>query len=61
MNGDSEQFGLQRMRDVYAANPPKDSEQAARSLFDAVRAFVRDTPQSDDITCLALHRSAGGA
>ena len=61
MNGDGEQFGLQRMRDVYAANPPKDSEQAARSVFDAVRAFVGDTPQSDDITCLALHRSAGGA
>ncbi len=61
MNGDSEQLGVQRMREVYSANPPKDSEQAAQSMFDAVRAFVGDTPQSDDITCLALHRTAADA
>ena len=61
MNGDGEQFGLRRMSDVFAASPPRNSEQAAQAMFDAVKAFVGDTPQSDDITCLALHRTAAGA
>ena len=61
MNGDGEQFGVQRMSDVFAASPPRNSEQAAQAMFDAVKAFVGDTPQSDDITCLALHRTAADA
>ena len=61
MNGDGEQFGLRRMSDVFAASPPRNSEQAAQAMFDAVKAFVGDTPQSDDITCLALHRTAADA
>ena len=61
MNGDGEQFGVQRMSDVFAASPPKNSEQAAQAMFDAVKVFVGDTPQSDDITCLALHRTAADA
>ena len=61
MNGDGEQFGLRRMSDVFAASPPRNSEQAAQAMFDAVKAFAGDTPQSDDITCLALHRTAADA
>ena len=57
MNGVGEQFGVHRMRDVLSASPPKGSEQAAQSMFGAVRTFVGETPQSDDITCLALHRT----
>ncbi len=56
MNGEGEQFGVSRMHEVFAANPPENSEQAARAMFDAVRDFVGDTPQSDDITCLVLRR-----
>ena len=61
MNGDGEQFGVPRMSEVYEATPPQDAEGAAKATFDAVRDFVGDTPQSDDITCLALHRSAAGS
>ena len=61
MNGDGEQFGVPRMSEVYAATPPQDAEGAAKATFDAVRDFVGDTPQCDDITCLALHRSAAGS
>jgi len=61
MNADGEQFGVRRMSEVYAANPPNDAEGAAKAMFEAVRDFVGDTPQSDDITCLAVHRSADGA
>ena len=61
MNADGEQFGVRRMSEVYAASPPRDAEGAAKAMFGAVREFVGDTPQSDDITCLAVHRSADGA
>ena len=56
MNGEGEQFGVGRMHEVFAANPPENSEQAAQTMFDAVKDFVGDTPQSDDITCLVLRR-----
>ena len=61
MNGDGEQFGVDRIQEVFVANPPTDSEQATYALFEAVREFVGDTPQSDDITCLVLRRPADGA
>ena len=57
MNANGEQFGVERMHEVFAGSPPKDSEQAAEAIFEAVRGFVGDTPQSDDITCLVLRRS----
>ena len=61
MNGDGEQFGVKRMHEVFAANPPENSEQAAKAMFGAVRDFVGDTPQSDDITCLVLRRDEVGS
>ena len=61
MNADGEQFGVRRMSEVFAASPPQDAERAAKAMFEAVRDFVGDTPQSDDITCLALHRSTAGS
>jgi len=56
MNGDGEQFGVERMHEVFAESPPENSEQALKAMFDAVRNFVGDTPQSDDITCLVVRR-----
>ena len=61
MNGDGDQFGVERIQEVFEANPPTDSEQATHALFDAVREFVGDTPQSDDITCLVLRRAQDSA
>ena len=56
MDENGEQFGVERMHEVFAGNPPENSQQAAEAMFQAVRDFVGDTPQSDDITCLVLRR-----
>ena len=61
MNSKGEQFGVKRMHDVFATNPPKDSEQAAQAIFEAVKNFVGDAQQFDDITCLVLHRDEDGS
>ncbi len=61
MNGSGEAFGLDRLRRVFSASPPKDPESATRAIFETVSAFSSDSPQSDDITCLTLHRSAGSS
>lgn len=57
MNNEGEQFGLERMREVFANSAPKDSDEATRTIFDAVNAFADGAAQSDDITCLTLCRS----
>ena len=59
MNGANEQFGVEGMRKVFAAAPPKDAHDATGAVFDAVHTFAGDTPQSDDITCITLRRSDG--
>ena len=56
MNADGEEFGVERLQEVFAGNPPTDPEQANEAVFAAVSEFAGDTPQSDDITCLALYR-----
>ena len=61
MNGDGEQFGLDRLRKVFEATPLEDPEKANLAVFEAVNAFVGDTPQSDDITCLTFYCSETSA
>ena len=56
MNANGEQFGVGRMHEVFAGSPPKNSEQATRAMFKAVKDFVGEAPQFDDITCLVLRR-----
>ena len=57
MNEEGEVFGLDRLQDVFTAAPPRDAEKANQTILDALYDFVGDAPQSDDITCLMLHRS----
>ena len=54
MNDKQEEFGVERLHEVFVAAPPGDAREANLAVFQAVKAFVGDTPQSDDITCLAL-------
>jgi len=54
MNADGEEFGVDRLREVFAAKPPEDCEQANRTVFEAVHTFAGETPQSDDVTCLVF-------
>jgi sigma-B regulation protein RsbU (phosphoserine phosphatase) len=48
------QFGTQRLREVFSGSALKDVREANRAVFQAVENFAGDTPQSDDITCLTL-------
>ncbi len=57
MNEEEEEYGVERLQGVFAASPPQDPHEAIEAVFDSVSDFAGDTPQSDDITCLALHRS----
>ena len=57
MNGESEEFGMERLRQTFAAARPKSAEEANAAVFEAVGDFVGDTPQSDDITCMTFHRN----
>ena len=61
MNEVGEEFGLERLYDVLASNPANDPQEVNRNIFEAVRAFAGDTPQSDDITCLTLCRKGSPA
>ena len=56
MNGDGEQFGIERLRQTFLETPPSDARDAVSKIFDAVSDFAGGTIQSDDITCLTLSR-----
>ena len=57
MNIDGEQFGMGRLTGIFKDGPPMNSEEVAQAVLDAVREFAGDASQSDDITCLVLHRN----
>ena len=56
MNSEGEEFGTDRLCKVFDGKPPNDPREATELVFEAVRIFVDGTAQSDDITCLTLHR-----
>ena len=61
MDMKAEEFGMERLGDIFAASPPTDAKEITMSVFGAVHEFAGETPQSDDITCLTLHRSGSGS
>ena len=56
MNAAGEEYGVDRMCEVLVNNPTRDPQEINEAIFESVRAFAGDTPQSDDITCLTLSR-----
>ena len=56
MNADNQQFGLGRLTEVFEGKPPENATEANEAVFEFVRNFAGDAPQSDDITCLTLRR-----
>lgn len=58
MNVDQEEFGIKRILELFNGRPPRDADEATAVIFEAVAEFAGEAPASDDITCLALHRSA---
>ena len=66
MNEPKEEFGVERLRAIFAGGAPEASKATIRqavTLPDArrrARTFAElDTPQSDDVTCLVLSRGDG--
>ena len=59
MNSDGEEFGVERLRQVFADSPHRDCQAATEAVFQAVSAFAGSHPQSDDITCVALRPDGG--
>ena len=51
-----EQFGLERLCEVFAGGSHEDIRAANAAIFDAVDAFANEAPQFDDVTCLTLRR-----
>ncbi len=56
MNTNGEQFGLERLANIFDGNPPDSADSANNAVFEHVKAFAGHAPQSDDITCLVLRR-----
>ncbi len=53
-------YGQRRLMDFLANLDPPDSSRLVDAIFEDVRAFAGDTPQSDDITIVAVgYRGAG--
>ena len=52
-----EEFGTERLKGLFAGAAPTSAREANVTILNAVAAFAGDHAQSDDITCLALHRS----
>ena len=57
MNSDGEEFGIERLRDLFTDNPPRDARHANEAVLQGVAEFTGDHPQSDDVTCLVLRRT----
>ena len=58
MNMAHEEFGVERLRAVFAERQPKSAPAVSDAIFEAVHAFSGNMPQSDDITCVIVVREA---
>ena len=56
MDAEDNEFGDGRLLEIFSGDPPEGCMEANDAVFQAVRDFAGDTPQSDDITCLTLRR-----
>ena len=55
-NSQGEEFGLERLFRAFGGQAPRSAEEANERILAAVAEFAGETSQSDDVTCLALHR-----
>ena len=56
-NDHGDQFGLERLCEVFTNGTPTDARATNEAVFDAVEAFAGEAPQFDDVTCLTLRRN----
>lgn len=58
INAHDQPFGEDRLRAVLVEHAASTAEQVMQAVVGAVKEFVGDTPQSDDLTLFVLKRSA---
>ena len=59
MNSKGEEFGVNRLRQIFVDQPPASAKTANEAILQAVADFAGETAQSDDVTCLVLRRAGG--
>ena len=59
MNMTGEEFGLDRLQQIFRDKPPTSARMTNEAILQAVAEFAGETPQSDDVTCLVLRRAGG--
>ena len=57
MNSKGEEFGVNRLRQIFVDQPPASAKTANEAILQAVADFAGETAQSDDVTCLVLRRA----
>jgi sigma-B regulation protein RsbU (phosphoserine phosphatase) len=53
-NADLEMFGLERLERIILASPQLPANELIQEILNAVKAFIGDHPQSDDITLMVI-------
>ena len=56
---DRELFEMDRFREIFQDTNFSDAKQVTNKIFETLRDFVGENPQSDDITCLVLRVPSG--
>ena len=59
MNSEGEEFGVERLRQIFVDQPPASAQTVNEAILEAVADFAGDSAQSDDVTCLILRRTGG--
>ena len=54
------EFGIARLKGLFEGTPPGSAQEASSRVLTSVAEFTGGQSPSDDITCLALHRSPIG-
>ena len=60
IDAEDEEFGPDRLQEVFRGGPPGSVREANEAVFGAVMEFAGDAPQFDDITCVTLMRGEDG-
>ncbi len=57
MNESGEEYGMERLCKILVGAPSREADEINKAIFESIREFAGGAPQSDDITCLTLHRN----
>lgn len=56
LNSDDEEYGTERMKEIFAATASLGAKSSMQAMLDSVKQFTGEAPQMDDITLVALEK-----